>query len=213
MRLPEVDLDAIADLCDRQWATANGGDLTYSIAVPKWQFLHYLVERRGLLLHGSQTPGIDLLEPRSRSWGGGRVAGQPGVFAVDHALFAIYFGIIDKSRVPNMSNEISWQRRPDGQRERCFILSINGIALADRPFCNSTIYVLPPDTFKKSGELTSVVPVRPLARLAISPSDFPLLDRLWGSDLGPLSFQFGDRFPFLRDVGSWPTKTLDGRDG
>ncbi|MFC7622195.1 hypothetical protein [Microlunatus sp. GCM10028923] len=207
---PEIDLDEIASACERQWSAADGGDLDYALDVPKWQFLHYLVERHGLLLHGSQVPGIDVLEPRSRSWGGGHVSGQPGVFAVDHALFAMYFGIIDKARVPNLSNEISWERRPDGRLERCFVLSANGVALADRPFCDATIYVLPPDTFRRRGELTSVVPVRPLARIAINPADFPLLDRLWGSDLGPLAHQFGDRYPFLRDVGAWPTKTLDG---
>lgn len=211
MIVPPVDLDRIAAACERQWATADGGDLSYAIDVPKWQFLHYLVERRGLLLHGSQTAAIEALEPRSRSWGGGRIAGQPGVFAVDHAPFAMYFALIDKTRASNTPNAIYDVRRPDGVRHRCFFLSINSIAIADRPFTNATIYILPPDNFSKLGELTSVVPVKPLARLAIEPADFPLLNRLWGSDLGPLRHQFGARYPFLGDVGAWPTKTLDGR--
>ena len=101
---PTVDLDHIAPDCEWQWAQATGGDLDYRIKVPKWQFLYYLVERRGVVLHGSSTPGIDTLMPRSRSWGGGRTAGQPGIFAVDHALMAMYFGIVDRGKVSYMSN-------------------------------------------------------------------------------------------------------------
>jgi hypothetical protein len=39
-----------------------------------------------------------------------------------------------------------------------------------------------------------------------SASDFPLLEHLWGSDLGPLSGQWGRRWPFLQDAGFWPSK-------
>jgi len=209
MTNPAVDLIAIGPSCERQWTT--GGD--YRIDVPKWQFLHYLVERHGVVLHGSRMAGLDVLTPRSRSWGGGRTAGQPGVFAVDHALMAMYFGIVDRSRVPNMSNGIGRSRHPTGGLQRTFRLGIEFASLAARPFTEATVYVLPAETFTMMGELTSLTPVRPLASLAVSPGDFPLLDRLWGSDIGPLSVQFGDRFPFLADVGCWPSKRLDSLPG
>ncbi|MGH3491453.1 MAG: hypothetical protein ACRDP8_26480 [Actinopolymorphaceae bacterium] len=203
---PEVDLDAIAADCEHQWAHADGGDLDYRIAVPKWQFLHYLVERYAVLLHGSATSGLDVLNPRSRSWGGGRTSGQPGVFAVDHALMAMYFGVVDRTKVPFMSNGVWWGRNPDGTRRRCFSLAVEFAGLAARPFVDATVYVLPSETFTMMGELTSLVPVKPLARLAISPADYPLLEEVWGSDIGPLASQFGDRFAFLRDVGTFPAK-------
>lgn len=203
---PTVDLDRIAEDCERQWAQASGGDLDYRIDVPKWQFLHYLVERHQVVLHGSPTPGIDVLTPRSRSWGGGRTSGQPGVFAVDHALFAMYFAIMDNGKVSYKSNGIWTSKRPDGSAVRSFRLAIEFAGLAARPFHDGTIYILPAETFTMMGELTSLVPVRPYARLAISPSDHPVLEHIWGSDVGPLSTQFGDRFPFLRDAGIWPAK-------
>jgi hypothetical protein len=57
------------------------------------------------------------------------------------------------------------------------------------------------------GELTSLVPVWPLASVPVAPSDFPLLEDLWGSDLGPLSAQFTrDEYPALRDAGLWASK-------
>ena len=204
---PPLDLDTIAPECERQWAARTRGDLDYRITVPKWAFLQYLVARHGILLHGSGTSGIDRLEPVSRSWGGSRITGQPGLFAVDHALMAMYFGIIDRTQdVPYMSNGLKIRTRPDGQRERRVHLGVEFVGLAARPFRDATVYILPRETFSKMGEFTSLVPVEPLARLNVSPDDFPLLERLWGSDVGPLASQFGAMFPFLRDVGTWPTK-------
>jgi hypothetical protein len=174
--------------------------------VPKWAFLHYLVDRHGVLLHGSRTAGIDVLRPVSRSGGGTRTSDQPGVFAVDHALMAMYFGIVDRSKVPNLSNALYELTGPDGTSVRGFRLGLNFIALSGRPFIDATVYILPPDTFSKMGEWTSLVPVRPLASVSIAPKDFPLLEYLWGTDLGPLSSQFTDEHPGLQDVGFWASK-------
>ena len=206
MSLPEVDIEGIAADCERQWAAASGGDLDYRIPVPKWAFLHYLVERHGLLMHGSHTAGLDVLEPRSRSWGGGRTSGQPGVFAVDHALMAMYFGLIHPRC--SLSNAVFDWKDPAGQAVRGFVLGVDFAALSARPFADATAYIVRPDTFTMMGELTSHAPVRPLARLSVSPSDFPLLEHLWGADIGPLATQFGPRFALLGDVGLWGVQTV-----
>ena len=203
---PTIDLDAISEPCEWLWAEAHGGDLDYAIPVEKWAFLRYLVERRGLLLHGSRTSGIDVLQPISRSGGGTHISDQPGVFAVDHALMAMYFGIVDRTRVPSLSNGVYELPRPGGGVQACFHLGVEFAALAARPFIDATVYVVAPDTFTLMGELTSLVPVRPLAKLAVAPSDFPLLEFLWGSGFGPLTSQFSDDYPYLQDIGTWATK-------
>ena len=56
------------------------------------------------------------------------------------------------------------------------------------------------------GESTSLVPVRPLASLAITPEDFPLLEYLWRTDLGPLASQYSGEHPALQEVAFWATK-------
>lgn len=206
---PDLDLDAIAADCESLWARATAGAgaaLDSSIGVPKWAFLRYLVERRGLLLHGSRVAGVDVLRPVSHSWGGGQTADQPGLFAVDHALMAMYFGVIDRSKVPHMSNGGSKLTSLDGKRVRGFHLGLDFVALTERPFVDATVYVVPPDTFSPMGELTNLVPVQPLAGVPIAPEDFPLLEYLWGTDLGPLGSQFTEEHPALRDVGFWATK-------
>jgi hypothetical protein len=205
---PALDADALAPTGEALWArAAAGGALDDPFPVPKWAFLQHLVDRRGLLLHGSRTAGIDVLRPVSHSWGGGRISDQPGVFAVGHALMAMYFGIIDRTKVPNLSNGLYWLTAPDGTTMPGFHLATDFVALAGRPFVEATVYVLPPDTFSLLGELTSLVPVRPLASVAVAPQDFPLLEDLWGSDLGPLSAQFAqDEYPALRHAGLWASK-------
>jgi hypothetical protein len=206
---PPADYDAIAAECELLWARADGGELKYSIPVPKWQFLQYLVDRYGVQLHGSRTAGIDVLKPVSRSGGGNRTSDQPGVFAVDHAIMAMYFGIIDRSRVPNLSNAIFTYTHSDGTTRRYYNLATEWLSLSARPFIDATVYVLPADTFTFMGEWTSLVPVKPLARLSVTPEDFPLLEYLFGSDLGPLANEFGEQNPYLRHVGIWATTRSD----
>ena len=91
---PDIDLDTYADRCERVWST---GGTHLDATLPKWIFLKYLAERHGLMLHGSRVADIDILRPLNKSGGSSRTADQPGVFAVDHASMAMYFGIIDRS--------------------------------------------------------------------------------------------------------------------
>jgi hypothetical protein len=67
------------------------------------------------------------------------------------------------------------------------VFSISRSALPNRPWRSGTVYVLRGDTFElqpplRFGEfevripqLASLVPVRPIARVAVEPEDFPFL--------------------------------------
>ena len=56
------DLDTIAADCERQWRQADGGDLDYTIPVPKWQFLQYLFPLLEYLW-GSDLSGLNAQFP------------------------------------------------------------------------------------------------------------------------------------------------------
>jgi hypothetical protein len=84
---------------------------------------------------------------------------------------------------------------PDGgQTDPYYFFSISDHALASRAFRRGTIYLLPRQTFHQeprgeyrgvevvSAQWASPVPVRPLARLAVEPEDFPFLAQLRGHD-------------------------------
>jgi hypothetical protein len=81
----------------------------------------------------------------------------------------------------------------DGSKsEPYYFFSINGDALPHQPWCNGTIYVLPRAGFEPqppvtlrgmTGEIPQwacLAPVRPLARLHITPADFPFLPHIRG---------------------------------
>ena len=81
--------------------------------------------------------------------------------------------------------------------------SIDAESLRKAPWTNGMIYILPRDSFEEWEEWTSKSPVRPLAKLAVSPVDFPFLKRIQGFDWrlwGPLS----QDFPFLGQVRIFP---------
>ena len=75
-----------------------------------------------------------------------------------------------------------------------YVFSISRSALPDRPWRSGTVYVLPGNTFElqppmRFGELevripqfASFVAVRPIARVAVEPEDFPFLAQIRGHD-------------------------------
>ena len=57
-----------------------------------------------------------------------------------------------------------------------YLFSIGADPAAPESWCDGTIYLLPGTTFRPtpaSRELVSDVPVKPRARLAVTPDDFP----------------------------------------
>ncbi|NKB70849.1 MAG: hypothetical protein GKR89_27580 [Candidatus Latescibacteria bacterium] len=202
---PDIDLDLFSERCEKAWAT-GGRELDDTL--PKWIFLKYLVERHGFILHGTRTSGIDTLQPLNKSGGGNRTSDQPGIFAVDHASMAMYFGVVDRTspQIRSLSNSLDDGRDTAQVSRRYCRLGVTMAGLSQRPFVAATVYVLPRQTFSLMGEWTSLTPVKPVAEIPVSPTDFPFLDFLWGSDLGPLSTQFGARSQHLYDVSLWASK-------
>jgi hypothetical protein len=101
----------------------------------------------------------------------------------------------------------------DGSKsEPYYFFSINDDALAHQPWCHGTIYILPRAGFEPQPPVTlrgitgeipqwaSLEPVRPLARLHITPADFPFLARIRGHDHATLRERImrdPDGFPWL----------------
>ena len=87
-------------------------------------------------------------------------------------------------------------------------------ALPHNPWRNGTIYLLPHDTFEQQplrpgrgllaeiAQWASLVPVEPIAKLSITPEDFPLLSEIRGHNLDVLRARMErnpDGFPWLDD--------------
>jgi hypothetical protein len=162
-------LAAYAEVFDDLLAhTSEGGVVDYDLPQPKWWFLHHLLAR-GFVLHGSNAPAIDEFETRP-NFDAHNERHVEAVFASDDPIWPLYFAVVKRPQ-----SLINWCEHPGNGTSR-YLFSIGADPRDDASWTTGTIYVLPSATFTltpDSRELTSLVPVRPRARLAVGPDDFP----------------------------------------
>jgi hypothetical protein len=163
--------------------------IDYRAGYPKHEFLTYLVEHKGVLLHGSNNGGITRLKPKWQT----DYLGKPvkAIFATPDGIWPMFFAILDREVYQgSLQNGCFWVHAPEGAAHKCYHFSINAAAVAHAPWTDGTIYVVPRDSFQRGHDLadqpleewTSSEPAEPLARLPVSPQDFPFLDQIEGHD-------------------------------
>ncbi|MCB0084646.1 MAG: hypothetical protein KDE47_27085, partial [Caldilineaceae bacterium] len=196
-------------------ARGQGETVEYTLPHPKHEFLRYLVEQKGLFLHGSGKPDIDILKPFRYGTDAADHGNVSGVYADMDPIRPVYFAVVEGKRCFGMTNGYfnlteSGEHSTKGDlpcNERFYKLAIgvNGLC---RPFWRTgMIYVLPPDTFTYEKEWTSRQPVPPLLRVPVTHEDLPLYDQVWGADWRRLDLNWVDPrepFPFLQDVQAHP---------
>ncbi|MFC1717052.1 hypothetical protein ACFL6S_25515 [Candidatus Poribacteria bacterium] len=155
--------------------------IPYTYPYPKYEFLNYLIDHHHVLVHGTNDMMIDILEPLAESDKAGVV--MRAVFAASDGIWSMFFAILDRKPYP-YSLHHGCRQKPDGagglHKEYYFSTS----TFHDKPWISGMIYILPRDTFTQQrngeGELydewASYVAVRPLAKLSITPADFPFLN-------------------------------------
>lgn len=163
--------------------------IDYNISYPKHEFLRYLVDQKQILLHGSNSPDLKVLLPIRFTVDARAAMNREAVFAAADAILPMFFAILDREKyVGTISNGA--HRLPDatGLATNHYFFSLNEEMLKLQPFRSGMIYLLPKEKFKTATDGHGVVleewvsqePVQVLAKLSISPEDFPLLDAIWG---------------------------------
>ena len=135
---------------DRTWdrAIASGDSPLIEVEPDqRWQFLCHLADARGFVLHGSGDPGIDVFEPRQaidlRDFGN-----QKAVYAAGDGIWAMFFAIVDRDRVPSVTNAcIRLADAAGNVSPPQYVFSISRSQLPNRPWRSGTVYVLPGDSF------------------------------------------------------------------
>ena len=211
---PRPDYDLSADMQhafdDVLNSTASGNFIDYKLRYPKWQFLFYLTETKELLLHGSQNHEIQEVKPQ-QAHDVRDFSKQQAIYATTDGIWSIFFAIIDRTIKPVSLFNTCLQARlsPDLLSDPLYFFSIPGTSLAQKPWVEGVIYILPRQTFiQEEPELyqdveivfphwVSSQPAQPIAKLKVTPRDFPFLDQIHGHNydkLNQLIAQYPDDF-------------------
>ena len=177
-------------------STPIGAFIDYSLPFPKWQFLSRLCETRDLVLHGSQNIEIGQVEPRQAN-DKRAFSNQRAIYATTDGIWVLYFAILDRKKYPELTlfNSCLQARiSPDQFSEPLYFFSITRSVLIQKPWCTGAIYILPRGSFmqesSQQAQGTEIVfphwissqPVQPIAKLLVTPDDFPFLDQIHGHD-------------------------------
>lgn len=190
LRRPGVEPDAATvaafDALLKRYV-GTGAAIDYRLDAPKWQFLCHAAERGDIVLHGSGNPDIDCFEPR-QSNDVADFGNRAAVYAAADGLWAMFFAILDRPRHRmSLTNSCMRVEEPDGSLSGPFyFFSVNTEVHRDGQFSPGTVYLLPAVGFEReapygeggrrvhTAQAASLDPVRPLAKLAVEPADFPL---------------------------------------
>lgn len=197
---PEWVLDAEKEaafvrLLDEMLLARDGRLQTYDLPYPKHEYLQYVALQEKVIFHGSGKIDIEefsikrtSMELKDKS-GRGNVQ---GIYGTHDGLWPMFFAITDRQKITgSIRNGFSVFRKEDGAEIRIYNFSINKDWLDKEPWRTGMMYFLPRETFRRmpvsveggeSNEWVSEVPLKPLAKMIIEPTDFPFLDQVGGHD-------------------------------
>ena len=187
---PRVEGDtARTETFERLIAAARAGDGTVAARgcpYPLHELLTYLVDRHGLLLHGSNHTTLEALEPQpARDLDTALLA----VVACDDGIWPIFYAVVARDRVDGVVTACTHIGR-GSRRRRFYLFAVVGAPATGSTFADGVIYALPRAGFRREwgNEWVSPDAVRPQLRIHVRPADFPLLDTVVGLS-PPLGFR------------------------
>jgi hypothetical protein len=150
-------------------------------------FLRWLAESRSVVFHGSPRDDLTELSTERRSTDTTAWGNQQAVYASSDPVWAIYFACLRRDNGWTGTRNGS-MGKPGGPLypRQYFFLHNRGSASPGR-FGPGTLYVLPTESFVADAPLAGTVdtahlvsrtPVKPLARVGVTPADFPFVGRL-----------------------------------
>ena len=189
-RLPSLPPPAVAPEVEAEFAAVADALLAGQAAAvpePRLNFLRWLAENRPVVFHGSPRDDLSELSTKRQSRDTTAFGNQQAVYASSDPVWAIYFACLrrDGGWTGTRNGSMGRSGGPLYPR-RYFFLHNRGSAAPDR-LGPGSLYLLPRRTFVADEPLGGVIdtahlvshePVRPLARLDVTPEDFPFRDRV-----------------------------------
>ena len=147
---------------------------------PRIEFLRWLGANRPVVFHGSQENDIAELSTERKSKDATQWGNQRAVYATSDPVWAIYFAVLRRDGGFRGTRNGALRAGP----LRLYFFAHNREAESPERFGPGTLYLLPSGTFEAQPSvlgidpchLVSHVPVQPLARVPVTPEDFPFRD-------------------------------------
>ena len=172
--------------------TALAGDLrkpiSYNLPFPKAEFLNYVCDWRGFVVHGSPILDLQTLEPVRKSRDDNEFGNRQQIFCSPDAIWAMWFAILEKGKFKQTRNGSVRVGRGTG-RIKYYHFELPKENKANHPFTEGMIYIARAQDFPDKrpypildwfdGEIEewgSTQPVIPLTRIRVSPRDFPYIN-------------------------------------
>jgi hypothetical protein len=189
-RLPSLPPPAVDPKAEARFAAVADELLAgepVAIPEPRLDFLRWLAENRPVVFHGSPRADLRELSTERQSRDTTAWGNQQAVYASSDPVWAIYFACLrrDGSFAGTRNGSLGRAGGPLYPRHY-FFLHNRGSAAPDR-FGAGSLYLLSPRTFVAdepfpggidTAHLVSHEPVRPLARIDVTPADFPFRNRI-----------------------------------
>ena len=162
-------------------AHAEGGVIdASSTGVPAHEFLTHLVVRHGLLLHGSNNPELDVLEPRRARDFGTHV---DVVVAADDGIWPIFYAVVARQRVEGVFTACMHLGRLPRLRRFYAFRVFGADPQQETTWTQGAVYAVRRAGFwhEWGNEWLRSTEVTPVLRVLVQPDDFPLRHVVAGS--------------------------------
>ena len=158
--------------------TGDGTVDTTGSPYPPHELLTYLVDRRGLLLHGSNHRTLEVLEPQPAR---DLDTSLHAVVACDDGIWPIFYAVVARDRVDGVLTACTHLGR-GSRRRRFYLFAVFGDSATPATWTDGVVYALPRAGFRREwgNEWVSPVSVRPVLRVHVRPADLPLRDTVVG---------------------------------
>jgi hypothetical protein len=187
-KLDDLQKQAFDRILEEAVARGPGSTVELDRDGPKHQFLRYLVENRPVLLHGSTRPDIEVLEPKTQTDCGGQQ--MCAVFASGDGIWPLFFAVVDHATYRGSLRNGCWVITDHrGRDQRFHFFSLDQSMLQQGPWTSGAIYILPREGSEQTSrgvvrfdEWASETAVHPVAKLPVTPDDFPFLLQVTGHE-------------------------------
>lgn len=177
LKLSDQAIEAFDQMFIEYISSGDGSVFTYNSRYPLYMFLNYMIENKGVLVHGSNHSSISKFEPRNSTLFNGKPV--KAVFASSDGVWSLFFAVLKREGYLGSIRNLCLSVATNKGKKRYYYFSVNNID--PNRWTNGTIYFFTKSHFKQGGirdEWVCEKELEPLARLTVTPSDFPFLDKV-----------------------------------